>query len=137
MHPSIISYLCFLCKSSTWKFHIKIYFTSNSGSTISTLMIWLVLKSPSWVLQQTRLVFFFRNCFIYYLVIPLYHITCIINYIYLSQNIFTNQFFGCFCDNNSGIGCFSVYCRHGEKPPQKGSTSNRRFLENIRQKITL
>ena len=33
---------------------------SNPGSTISTLLLELVWKSPPWVLQQTNLVIFFR-----------------------------------------------------------------------------
>ena len=50
--PSILWYLWRPCKSSTWKFHITLFFESSSGSKFSTSLVKLVLKSPPHVLQR-------------------------------------------------------------------------------------
>ena len=58
--PSIMLYLWLIWESSTWKSHIIIFIAYNSGSKISTLMIYLVLKSPTCVLQKNWSLFLFQ-----------------------------------------------------------------------------
>ena len=64
--PSIIPYLWFPCKSYTWKLHITLFIASHSGSKFFTLLVYLVLKLPTCVLQWNGLVVFFRKIFIFF-----------------------------------------------------------------------
>ena len=59
--PSIILYLWFTREFFTWKLHVKIFLVSYLESTFYTLLVWLLLKSPTCVPQRTGLLFFLAN----------------------------------------------------------------------------
>ena len=65
--PRIISYLWFLRKSSTWKFHVIIFVASNPVSKISTLLWCFVWNSTPWVSQMTGDIYFLRSFFVSFL----------------------------------------------------------------------
>ena len=60
-HPRIISYLWWPWEPSTWKFQITFFVTSSTGKTVYALVVKLVLKSTSCVLQKTSLVLFLSS----------------------------------------------------------------------------
>ena len=61
--PKIILYLWLPRESSNWKFHAIIYFVSNFGSKISTLLWCFVWNFPPWVFEVTSAVYF-RHIFL-------------------------------------------------------------------------
>ena len=63
-HHSIMSYMLWTSKSFTDKIHLTLFSTYNSVSAIYTSHVYLLLKSPTCVIQHTLLDFFFPNLFI-------------------------------------------------------------------------
>ena len=57
----IMLYGKLFCQSSTWRFHVILFVASNSGKTNSPWVLWVVRKSPHWVIHLTKWVFLWQN----------------------------------------------------------------------------